>query len=230
LSVVNSLLAWVLLPLLHTQGYDTGDDSLSFLQNTKASPLLVSAAALAAWLVGWALFLWRVGGPRTILANLRREAHALGAPDSLATLRGVAAVGLVVGLVAWGANLYLERASPLGVPPGYAHAASLDLGQAQRGEEAIYRFTLAREASVDLYFVVRTSEPGVGPAELALAGPHGQRATFFSSTQGVGAMRATVHPRALQLGPGEYSVLCTFPRAAGSLELFVRLGPPAARS
>ncbi|MHB1132238.1 MAG: hypothetical protein ACYC4L_07580 [Chloroflexota bacterium] len=227
LTVVNTLLAWVVIPFLYMQGHTPGDDATNFLTRTQAPPLLVAGVALAFYLGGWALFLRRAGRPGEIAASLRREAEELGTPAARSTVRAVAAAGAVVVALSLGLNVYLERMSPLGTPPGYTHAATVDLAQADYADEAVHRFTLEADASVSLYFVIRTQQAGTALAEIALAGPAGYRATFLKFGGGFGVGRATVHPRALQLGPGDYEVRYTFPRTPGRIDLFQKMEAPA---
>jgi hypothetical protein len=59
LGVINTLVAWIVLPLLYLVGQAPGDDVTSFLNTSHLSPLLVSGAALCAYSLGWMLFLSR---------------------------------------------------------------------------------------------------------------------------------------------------------------------------
>jgi hypothetical protein len=67
---LNTLLAWIILPILYLAGRAPGDDAINFLNNSGAHPLWVSAAALLVYLAGWALFFRKIEPPKLLLARI----------------------------------------------------------------------------------------------------------------------------------------------------------------
>lgn len=222
LAVINSLLAWIVLPLLYLQGHALGDDSINFLRYTNAPPLLASAAALTVYLSAWALFFRRAGSPRALLTNLPREAAYMLAPASVSSLRGLLAVGVVGAALAGATSLYLARTNPLALPPGYSPAGTVDLSQRAYADEVVHRFTLEREATANLLFVLQNVTSG--PMEIVMTGPAGYHAAFLrlpNSEEVIG--RATVHPRDLRLPKGDYEIRFTFPRVPGKITIATKV-------
>ena len=222
LACINTLLAWIALPVLFLQNQAPPDDVTTFLERSHLSPLLVSATALALWLACWALFLHRSGGVRSILSAVRNQEHRPLAPASVATLRNLAAVGVVLAVLAVGGDSVFTRTGAVGLPPEYQLVAVVDLSTGGRSDETVYQFTVERPEAVSLYFLLQNLE--VGPAEIALVGHNGYRNVFlrFGAEYAVG--RATVHPQDLPLPPGEYEVRFTFPQNPGRVSLYVKRG------
>jgi hypothetical protein len=227
LATINTLLAWAVLPLLYMQGQTPGDDSINFLRHTGASPLLVSGVALVVYTGAWALFLVRVGTPRALVANLRREAGEVLSPSSVASLRGLAALGVVGVALAGGTSLYLSSTNPLALPAGYSSAGVVDLSRRAYAGEVVHRFALQQETTANLYFVLQ--DVTSGPMEIVMTGPAGYEAAFLRLPSPEGAIgRATVHPRDLPLAKGDYEIRFTFPQVPGRVAIAAKFTPPLA--
>ena len=62
MATINSLLAWIVVPILTFSGQVISDDSANFLRYTQLPPLFVSFLAVLTYLAGWVLLLNRVEG------------------------------------------------------------------------------------------------------------------------------------------------------------------------
>lgn len=225
LGVLNSLLAWIIIPVLYLNGQAPGDDVTNFLDRTGAPPLLLSILAGAAYLAGWALLLSGRGGLRQSVRRLRSGEVDMLAPNSVRALRYVVVATVAIAAIAAGLTLYSTGANPGEAPPGYVQVAYVDLSQRALTNETVYTLALEEPGEVRFYFVLENTHE---PVELALSGPDGSRSTFLKLGEDGVIGRATVHPDPLELERGEYRVEATLPRTDGSLSVFVKTVPRAA--
>ncbi|MHB1417441.1 MAG: M50 family metallopeptidase [Chloroflexota bacterium] len=219
MCVINTLLAWMVIPFLYLYGQAPGDDVTNFLNQSQVQPLLVVGLALAVYLGSWTLLLCRVGGVHALLQDLRGGVTEPFSRDSLASLGVLAVIGLVVAAGVFGAST--SDARPV-APPGYTQVAAIDLAQQSYADDTVYRFTLDREKSnVSLYFLLQDVQSG--PGQISLVGPDGYQQTFLKVSMEDRMGRATVNPHDLPLSPGEYEVKLTFAQATGKVTFFTKI-------
>ncbi len=215
LSSINSLLAWIVIPLLVMAGQSPADDSANFVRHTGLFPPLVTGAALLAWLAGWALLIWRAGGVAGIWQILRGPTAAYTGP---AARKALALLGILFALTA-GLTAFLgtqNNGNSISMPAAYTPVAVVRLAEGALTRQPVYRFQLEQAAPVSFFFILPNLPHG--PAEIILNGPGNDLNTFFRAPydfRGGG----TVNPTDLRLEPGSYEILLTFPQLNGQVEI-----------
>jgi len=221
MGTVNSLLAWVVIPILVSNGATIGDDSANFLGYTHFSPWLISGTTLLVYLMGWAAYLSRAGGLRGLISRLRSRGIDLSLPDSRRSLRNLAAIGVVAAA----ATLGLSQAFPdrfLEAPAGYHLAVDVDLSPRTHTGESVYEFPLEQPARASFFFALQNVKGA--PVKIELAGPEGYSNTFFRDTDPkLDIGRATIHPQDLPLEPGGYQIRLTAPQGGGRITVYTRV-------
>jgi hypothetical protein len=220
LAVINSLLAWIVLPLMYTRVPVPGDDSINLLSHTGAHPILVSGTMLTAYIGGWMILFRRLGSPRVLITNLRREMTELLTPGSVASLRALAIVFVLGSALTGGANLYFSTLNPLALPPDYTLVRTVDLSERSYADEVVYRLTMEKDSSISLFFLLQ--DVTSGPMVIELKGPDGYDTAFLRLGAGSGIGRATVRPPGLELRQGEYEIYFTFPQAPGQVAIAIK--------
>jgi hypothetical protein len=215
ISAINSLLAWIVIPLLVMGGQMPGDDSVNFLRYTQIYPPLVSGAAGLVYAGGWLLLFHRMGGWKNILQILRQPTQTYRNPTSLRTL---AILSLIFTGAAAGAVFLNGQSSGNAstLPKEYVQVAAVSLADEAIHQKAAYAFTLEQATKVSFFFIVPNLPNG--PAEIALVGSGNYENLFFrapQSFQGGG----TVNPTEIPLEPGEYQILLTFPKMNGQVDV-----------
>ena len=102
MGVLNSLLAWIIIPVLYLSGRSPADDSATFVSATKIPPLLLSAAVLIVYVGGWALFLRRSGyvqGLRDTISSASGDFTSAAARRTLLVMSAIlAAIAMTAAL------------------------------------------------------------------------------------------------------------------------------------
>ncbi len=109
LWVINTLLPWILLPLLYLIGAPPGDDVTVFLDTSQFSPISVAGASLALYMVCWWLFTSRIGRIQSLKSGWLGQLDQPLARDSARTLITMAVIASGVILIAGGASIYLAH-------------------------------------------------------------------------------------------------------------------------
>jgi hypothetical protein len=224
LAVLNTLLAWIVIPLLYLGGGRPGDDSTNFLNYSGAPPLLVTSVALLLYAGGWGFYVARLGGiagARRLMAYYRAP-RAVVDRQALRALRILVVTGVVVAGASVALNWYLTRTNPLGLPADYREVATLSLEATGYTDASVYQFTLDQPATAGFYILLQDIQ--AGPVEITLVGPNGYRNTFLKFGSAFNAVgRGTVHPQGLALEPGAYAIQLTVPRTPGRIMIATQL-------
>lgn len=221
MAVINSFLAWIIIPIIAFSGGSVSDDSSNFLNKTHIHPLIVAGAALVIYIVGWALFLYRLGGIKTIWFSLRawqiENYHSIRRSLVWMGIITVAILG-IVGVL----SVTLENPENDQSLSGYHQIAMLDLSQHEYSNETVYSFNLSQASRVSLFFALDHIQRG--PVRIDLSGPNSYSQTFLRYDDvDFRAEKASVHPTALLLEPGEYRIQMTFPQSGGSVTVSILL-------
>jgi hypothetical protein len=220
-SAVNSLLAWIAIPILVMMGKTIGDDSANFLNYTHLSPVLVTGAALLVYAVCWVLFLGRMGGFQALLARLRVPSIDLTLPETRKTMLSLAALAVITLI----ASLGLTQAFPdrtFDAPSGYQRVADLDLFEKGFIDQKVYQFTLQERGKVSFYFALKDIQGA--PTSIRLTGPAGYDNTFFEVKDNKSEISlASVHPQGIALEKGDYEIRVTFQPSPGWVRAFIKM-------
>ncbi len=80
MDIVNTLLVWIILPILFLLGNAPSDDVTYFLRYSQLPPLFVTLMAIIVYIGGWALFSSKINGLRNeflLFHTINREASQL---------------------------------------------------------------------------------------------------------------------------------------------------------
>ncbi len=224
LVFLNTLLAWVVLPLVYLGGQAPGDDVTNFLRNTGLHPLWVVGAALLIYLGGWRLYLAKIEGIRHEVELYRKVDRDIITPGVRKTLGMIAGVFALCGLVAFGANgfrLAAPRADPFQPPQGYEQVATIDLSQGALTRSAAYAFALDRPTRVGIYLLVQDIDSDY--FDVRLLGPDGYDHLLIHA-EGYTATRDRSQFEEL-LPPGPYQIALTDQPSQGTLSIYT-MGTP----
>jgi hypothetical protein len=221
MSTVNSLLAWIAIPVLAMSGQTVSDDSFNFLNITHLPPLLVTGAALVVYLACWFVFLRSMGGVLAVVSLFRAPLPDLKQAQVQKTIRSLAALAAVTA----GLTILLTLTFPdrgFQPPAGYLAAAEIRLSQGPLQDLPVYTFKLDRPASVSIF--IGLDRVKGGPVQIRLTGPGGYENVFLDlqdTRADIG--KGSVHPQALPLQPGGYEIRATFPPSSGQLRIYVKI-------
>lgn len=219
--VLNTLLAWIIIPFLFMAERAPGDDSTNFLRTSGTPPLLVACLALVVYLYCWVLLLNRQDGFRGILSRLRCGTEQLLAASSRKTLIAMALTALSVTLIGLAISNFYPFADALAAPEGYNPAFSLDLSGQGYDAQTVYRFNLDTPADVSLFFALKDFTSG--PVSIILLGPDGYNNAFLRTGAEFKTGQSTVHPQRIPLKAGEYRVEVTCPRSKAKISGHIKI-------
>jgi hypothetical protein len=219
MAVVNTLLAWIVLPVLFLFGKAPSDDVTNFLNYSQMPPLLLSFTALVLYANCWMFFLSRIDGFRNeLLMFSTAEVHSLDGETrvTIEIMAGIMAscAILVFVLSSWADGNLAGRFSP---PQGFAQVAEIDLSTRPYSAETIARFTLNQNSSAGVFVVVNNIDTTY--FDLSVAGPDGARSTVlhgegYSAYKDGGVWEKT-------LPPGTYRLLLTSDQSSGKALIYL---------
>lgn len=219
MAVVNTLLAWIIIPLLDLFGRaPVGDDVTHFLRASQMPPLLLTAVAFSLYALGWALYQARTEGLRHVIARISQADTAeimAGTRPLLGVLAALLALALVVVLVA---NSAAPNGSYSSMPPAeFQPAAVVDLSSRAYEAETLARITLEEAGTLGVYFLVQNIDTNY--FDLSLSGPDGYRALVLHGedfrTDSLGASGL----QEFALRAGEYQLILTARQNPGLLSV-----------
>jgi hypothetical protein len=222
--VVNTLLVWILFPILFLFGKAPSDDVMNFLDYSRMPPLLLSFTALVLYANCWMFFLSRIDGFRNELRMF--STTEITELDSATRWT----IGIMTGIMASCAVLAfalngLAGGNPLGrfsAPPGYTKAAEIDLSARPYYSETIARFTLDEMSTAGVYIVVKHINTPY--FDLSVADPDGRSSTVlhgegYSASQDGGLWKKT-------LPPGTYRLVLLSEKSAGTASVYLNQYEP----
>jgi hypothetical protein len=217
--VVNTLLAWIVLPVLFLFGKAPSNDVTSFLNYSQMPPLLLSFTALVLYANCWMFFLSRIDGFRSELMMFSTTQIDDLDGGTRATLGIMTGVMVVCATLVFVLNLQAAvnpsgRFSP---PDGFARAAEIDLSARSYASETIAWFTVHEKSSAGVFVVINNIDTTY--FDLSVAGPDGTNSIVlhgegYSASQDGGLWEKT-------LQPGTYHVVLTSDQSAGTAAVYL---------
>jgi hypothetical protein len=224
LMCLNTLLAWIVLPVVYLSGQAPNDDVTNFLNNSAAPPLLVSGAALLLYLGGWLLFARKLDAPRALLARLRQPDQAALTPAVRRTALALAGILAACALAAFGLNgfrLTTPARDPFLPPTGYVLIETFEVAGVAYDAHVAHAFHLAAAQPVGVYLLI--SQLDAEYFEVELVGPEPYRRVLLHgegyTPERDGARFEDTLP------PGDYQLLLTSRAARGTVSVYVKDQP-----
>jgi hypothetical protein len=221
LAAVNSLLAWIVIPLMTLAGRTIADDAANFVRYSGLPPWLVALFALLVYAACLVLLLQHHHGVRHLFQRFSSLTLDLSHPDTqrnLLTLGFLAASSLTI-------IFSLKQVFPttsLDIPAGYQLVSELHPFEDSINEQPVYSFTLNRPTSVSFYILLENIKGA--PADIHLSGPSGyDKVLFIEQDPQADIVEASVNPRNMPLEKGDYVLWATFPSSPGSVRVYIKL-------
>lgn len=221
LGVLNTLLAWVVIPVLYLLGRaPSSDDVTHFLQASQMHPLLLMFVALVLYVRGWAFFLSKTEGLRSefiLFRTVEREALTASARAIISIMTGTMALAAACAFLL---NYLGVQTSPnqMYPPPEYAVVAEVDLSKQTYVAETLAEFTVKEYAPVGVFIAVRDIDTTyfdlsvVGPEEYSSVVMHGEE---YRANRDGGLWEEN-------LLPGTYHVVLTSNQSPGTAAIFLK--------
>ena len=221
LAVLNTLLAWILIPLLFIFGKAPPSDDVSHaLRYSQMWPLLMVCIALILYILGWAYFLSKIAGLRNEFLLFRiQESEGLtaGTHTLIPWMTGIMAFCLVLVFLINNpaTNDPFTKLTP---PPGFEVVAEVKLSRQAYSTEALTEFSLDKPTEVGVFIVVRNINTSY--FDLSITGLNGYKAVIlhgegYSAARDGGLWEAS-------LLPGTYQLVLTSNQSGGTASVFLK--------
>ena len=221
LIFLNTLLAWIVLPVLILAGQAPSDDVTHFIINTGIYPLWVTIVALLLYIGGWLFFRSRIEGLRPEFERFRKVDQPVVTPEVRKTALGTLGVFVLCGLIAFSANgfkLVAPREDPFMPPPGYSLVKTIELSQAVYTQAVVHAFTLEKPAEAGVYLLIQDVISEY--LDVKLTGSHAYDRLIVHA-EGYTAHRDNPHVEE-SLQPGRYQLILTSKPSPGTLSIYTK--------
>ena len=221
LAVLNTLLAWIILPVLYVIGMaPPSDDVTHFLHYSQMPPLLLTFIVIMIYISGWAYFLSKIDGLRNEFLLLQvpgRETVTSGIRNIIPMI-GIMAFCLVLVFVLNGIaiNNPLSKFSP---PSDFESVAEIDLSAQTYSAQMLAEFTVDVPVSIGVFVTVRNINTSyfdlsvVGADGYSSAVLHGEG---YSSNRDGGLWEQN-------LKPGNYQLVLTSNQSPGTASVYLKV-------
>ncbi len=220
MTVVNTLLAWIILPVLFLIGKAPSDDVTNFLRYSHISPFLLIFAAIILYAGGWKLFLSKIDGVRNeflLLTTADRPSVTGGARATIPSMIIIMACFVVLTFAVNGlaAKSMLDKNSP---PQDFVPVAQIDLSTLAYPGETLAEFSIEKSAYVGVFIAVRNINTTY--IDLRVTGPDGYSSIVlhgegFNAFQDGGLWEEN-------LAPGDYQIVLTSHQSPGTVSVYLR--------
>lgn len=218
LIVLNTLLAWIMIPIFYLVGKAPPDDVTNFLIYSQMPPLLLTFTALVLYVRGWALFLSKTEGLRNEIGLF----HTIGFKPLIAGMRkSIPAMAVILGiciLLTFSLNASAEKNPAPAISEDFVSVAEIDLSAQSYAGEALAQFALQEPTEVGVFVIVR----GIDTTyfDLSVIGPDGYRARVLHG-EGYSAYQDCCVWKE-ELPAGIYRVVLSSDRSPGSASVYLK--------
>ena len=221
MTVINTLLVWILLPIFFLANKAPADDVTNVLLYSHMPPLLLAVIALVLYISGWNLFLSKIDGWRNEFLLFRTT-------DRAQLLDGIRTILLPMGslialcvLVILLLNGFAKTNSSIkfSPPQGFDSVAQIDLSKQAYSSEPLAEFTLDQPKTVGVFVAIRNINTTY--FDLSVTGPDTFHDTVvpgegYNAFQDGGLWQKT-------LQPGTYQVVLTSDPSAGTASVYLKI-------
>jgi hypothetical protein len=219
--VLNTLLAWILIPFLSLFGKaPASDDVISALRYSQMAPLLLTMIALIVYILGWVYFLSRIDGlENELLLFHLAEGKMLtsGMQTVIVWMTGIMAFCLMLVFLVNGSAATNPPAKLL-PPAGFEVVAEVKLSRQTYSAETLAEFTLEEPAVVGIFIVVR--DINTSYFDLSLIGPAGYRSVILHGEDYRADRDGGLWEE--KLLPGTYQSVLTSHQSPGTAAIFLK--------
>ena len=220
MAVVNTLLAWMILPLWFIFGNAPSDDVTYFLRYSHILPLLLTFIATLLYFGGWVLFLSKIDGLRNefrLFGTGKGEGLTAGWKRTVPVMAGTLALCLM--LVFWvNASASKNSLDRFSSPQNFVSIAQIDLSTRPYTSESLTQFSLDEPGYVGVFVSVRNIDTTY--FDLTVTGPNG----FHEIVLHGEGYNANQDGRLWEkkLSPGIYEVMLTSHQSPGTALIYLK--------
>jgi len=217
MGFLNTLLAWIVIPLLAlSNSAPPPDDVTHFITNSGLPHLVVAFAALGLYGLGWLIFAFRIGDLPAAFKQLGSRSTPL--PSWKRILVVVAVLAVIVGTTALVFKT-LGLRDPATPPQEYKLAATIPLSQKDYQAETVASFSLDKIGDAAIF--LRVERLNTDFIDVTLLPPQGDPIQLlhgedFSTDVGTSQSQ-------YRLPAGESKIILTCPKSAGVLKVYLWL-------
>ena len=221
MAVVNTLLAWIILPILFFLGKAPSDDVTNFLLHSQMPPLLLAGIALVLYLGGWILFLSKITGLRNqflLFRTVDRERLTAGTRSMIPVMTAIMLFCVVLVMVANGsaANNSLDPFTP---PQDFNPVAEIDLSTQAYPSETLAEFTVGERDHVGIF--VRVRHINTTYFDLSVTGPDGFHSVVMHGEGYNAAQDGGLWEQFLPAGT--YRIVLTSHQSPGDVSVYMKI-------
>jgi hypothetical protein len=216
--VLNTLLAWIIIPILYLFGNAPSDDVTTFLRYSQMPPLLLTIMTLVLYVWGWSYFLSKIDSMQNVfllfhITNLKTL--AMGTRRTIPVMVGTLALFILLTSML---NASAEKNSIHAASQDFVPIAEIDLSAQSYSSETLAQFELKEPANVGVFVIVRGIETTY--FDLSVMGFDGYSSTVlhgevYRAHQESGSWKET-------LPAGTYRVVLTSHQSPGTVSVFLK--------
>lgn len=221
MAVVNTLLVWIVLPILFQFGKAPPDDVTNFLRYSQMPPLHLTFIALFLYVGGWISFLSKIDGFRNellLFSTIDQEKLVAGTRKIVLSMIGTLIVCLfsVVALNRLADRNSLNKFTP---PQDFAPVAQVDLSTRAYSTETLAKFSLDTPDYAGVFIAIHNIDTSY--IDLSVVGPDGFRSIVLHGEGYNAAQDGGLWEQ--QLAPGDYQIVLTSHPSPGTASVYMKL-------
>jgi len=220
MAVVNTLLVWIILPILFILGKAPSDDVTNFLHYSQMPPLLLAFIAITLYIGGWILFLSKIDGLRNELLLFSTTDKNMLTADTRRTILIMTSIMASFAVLAFTFNTIADKNSlnKFTPPQDFVPVAQIDLSTRDYSTETLTQFSLEKSAYFGVFVAIRSINTTY--FDLSITGPNGYRSIVlhgegYSAFQDGGLWEEN-------LAPGDYQIVLTSHQSPGTASVYIK--------
>lgn len=220
MAIVNTLLAWIVLPILFILGKAPSDDVTNFLRHSQMPPWLLVFAATILYIGGWALFLSKIDGLRNEFLLFNRVDYKKLVTGARTTIHVMASLMLFCVVLVFALNIsaskkQLNKFIP---PQDFESVTQIDLSTRAYSAETLKEFSLESSTYVGVFISIHNINTQY--FDLRITGPNGFHSVVlhgegYNAFQDGGLWEQN-------LTPGTYQVVLTSYQSPGTASIYLK--------
>ena len=157
MAVVNTLLVWIVLPILFMIQSAPPDDVTNFLRHSQMPPMLLTITASVLYTGGWILFLSKIDGllnDLLLFSITERNQLTAGIWKTIPAMVSIMTL-CVISAIALNTSADKHLIDSFSPPKDFVPVAQLDLSKQAYPSETLTQFTLDESTIVGVFIVVK---------------------------------------------------------------------------
>jgi hypothetical protein len=220
ITVINTLVPWMVIPVLFLYGNAPSDDVTNFLRYSQIPPLSVMLAAFLLYIGGCLLLVAKTDGMSNqvlLFRDVAPETLKIGTRSSIPLMTGVMALCVILAFV-FNASAVSSSLDRFSAPEGYVLVARIDLSIRAYSSHVLTEFSLDEPDYADIFVMVQNINTSY--FDLSVLGPDGYNSTVlhgegYNADQDGGLWEE-------HLRTGTYQIVLTSHRSPGTASIYLK--------